>query len=118
MTANGLGPWWFPAVWREVLTRLSATFFDEANWTRHDRGYALGIKPRGVCDWKMFQASVRDASRTTRLHRMIACLALSFFFYGLVRGFGWLSYNGPVQRRFKTTIATLRVKLGLGPPTP
>ena len=96
--ANGLGPWWFPAPIRQVLTWLSSFFFDEAAWTKHDEGYARGHPSRAECDWKFFQAMLRDASRVTRLHRVVACLVLAFFFYFAVRAFGWGSYRhqGPL----------------------
>ena len=93
MIANGLGPWWFPSVLRAALTWISSFFFDEAAWVKHDEGYALGDPSRAVCDWKFLQAMIRDASRTTRLHRMLACLLIALFFYTFVRLFGWLSYN-------------------------
>ena len=89
---NGLGPWWFPDIWRRWLTALSSLFFSEAAWVKHDEGYAAGQPPRADCDWLFLAAMMRDASRTTRLHRMIACIALAFFFYTSVRAFGWLSY--------------------------
>jgi len=93
MIANGLGPWWFPDAWRRWLTKLSSLFFDEAGWAEHDVGYDRGYPARSVCDFKFLAAMVRDASRTTTLSKMIACLVLAFFFYVLVRLFGWASYG-------------------------
>ena len=93
MIANGLGPYWFPQIWRDALTWLSSLFFDEAGWREHDVGYDRGFPARSICDWKFLQAMVRDASRTTTLIRMLACLWLAFCFYTLVRAFGWASYG-------------------------
>lgn len=93
MIANGLGPYWFPAVWRQWLTALSALFFDEAGWQEHDVGYNRGFPAREVCDFKFLAAMVRDASKTTTVLKMFACLVLAMFFYALVRAFGWASYG-------------------------
>lgn len=92
--ANGLGPWWFHPAWRRGLTALSATFFDEANWQKHDEGYARGYPARAICDRKMLAACLRDASRTNTASRMLACTLLAWMFWALVRCFGWLSYSG------------------------
>lgn len=88
MIANSLGPWWFPAAWRQSLIAQSSLFFDEAAWVKHDKGYHRGIPSRADCDWKLLQAMVRDASRTTRHHYMAGCLGLAFFYYLCVRLFG------------------------------
>jgi len=93
MIANGLGPWWFPSAWRRWLTALSALFFDEASWRIHDVSYDAGDPPRSVADYGFLKAMIRDAGRTDTLLRMIACIALAFFFYALVRLFGWASYG-------------------------
>lgn len=93
MMANGLGPWWFPEPLRRALTWASGFFFDEAAWDIHDEGYARGEPSRAICDWKFFQAMLRDASRVSRFHRVVACLVLAFTFYFAVRAFGWGSYN-------------------------
>lgn len=90
---NGVGPWWFPDWARQFLTWLSSHFFDEASWRKHDEGYTLAIKPRAICDWKFLQAMIRDASRTTRLHRMLMCIVLALFFYTSVRIGGRASYG-------------------------
>ena len=110
MTANGLGPWWFPDGVRRLLTWLSSFFFDEASWRKHDRGYAIGYPARAKCDWKFLQAMIRDASRTEWLHRMLACILLGLFFYALVRAFGFFSYNGTFQLRFKQALKRWRNK--------
>jgi hypothetical protein len=93
MIANGLGPSWFPDVWRDSLTRLSALFFDEAGWREHDEGYDRGYPSRAVCDFNFLAAMVRDASRVSTSLRLVACLTLAFMFYTLVRLFGWASYK-------------------------
>lgn len=77
---NGLGPWWFPAFIRRWLTVSSSLFFDEAAWDKHDIGYDAGFPSRAICDWRFFQAMLRDASRCTRFHRVCACLWLAFFY--------------------------------------
>ena len=106
MIANGLGPWWFPDAWRRWLTNLSSLFFDEAGWSKHDVAYDKGFPSRSTADFKFLAAMVRDASLTTRLHRMIACLMLALLFYALVRLFGWASYgrNAPKFTRNKTAL--------------
>lgn len=82
MIANGLGPYWFPAIWRRWLTAL---FFDEAGWQAHDVGYNRGFPSRSVCDFKFLAAMVRDASRTSTLAKMVACLGLALLFYVAAR---------------------------------
>lgn len=90
---NGLGPYWFPAAWRLALTKLSATFFDEANWAKHDEGYARRSPARSVCDRKMLGAGLRDASKAATVPRMAACTILAWFFWLMVRCFGWISWH-------------------------
>lgn len=89
---NGLGPYWFPDIWRAGLTRLSSLFFDEANWQKHDEGYARQHPARSVCDRKMLSASLRDASQANSVLAIFFCVGLSWFFWALVRVFGWVSY--------------------------
>ena len=93
MVANGLGPWWFPAFIRNFLTRLSRRFFNEAAWEKHDVGYGRGVVSRAECDRKFLQAMLRDASQTTTTLRVFACVGLAFFYWFMVRLFGWGSYN-------------------------
>lgn len=93
MVANGLGPWWFPAVWRRWLTRISKLFFQEAAWIKHDEGYARGDPSRAVCDWKFYLAMRSDSNRQRGFKRIL-CHVLSVFFYLMVRTFGWASYAG------------------------
>ncbi len=90
---NGLGPWWFPDKWRRVLTNLSNQFFDEASWIKHDEGYERGDPARQICDLKFLQAMLRDASKTSRVWKIWACVCLAGFFWTMVRLFGWMSYN-------------------------
>ncbi len=90
---NGLGPIWFPAPVRAILTRLSALFFSEAGWEKHDEGYARGYPARAVCDRKFFQAMLRDASRVETTGRVWVCIWLAGFFWLMVRLFGWASYR-------------------------
>ena len=89
---NGLGPYWFPSAWRAGLTRVSSLYFDECNWSKHDDGYERRAPDRATCDRLMLAACLRDSSRTTTIPRMLACTALSWAFWALVRCFGWLSY--------------------------
>lgn len=91
--ANGLGPWWFPALIRNRLTSLSRRFFDEAAWEKHDIGYAAGEPSRADCDRKFLQAMLRDASQVSTTGRVFGCLFLALLFWILVRLFGWGSYN-------------------------
>lgn len=91
--ANGLGPWWFPAAVRVLLTRLSAAFFKEAAWQRHDQGYARGYPARNECDRLFLAAMLRDASRATTAARMLICTALALFFWAMVRVFGVFSWR-------------------------
>jgi hypothetical protein len=90
---NGLGPWWFPAWGRRFLTRLSARFFREAAWEKHDAGYAKGRPARAVCDRRFLQAMLRDASQTNTTPRIAACCVLAWFYWGAVRIGGRWSYN-------------------------
>lgn len=93
MPGNGLGPWWFPGAWRRVLTRMGERFFQEANWERHDEGYALGHPDRATCDRKFLQAMLRDASEVNTTGRVWACVALAGVLWGAVRVGGRWSYN-------------------------
>lgn len=90
---NGLGPRWFPAPLRAVLTDWSARFFDEAAWHIHDQGYARRFPDRATCDLKFLQAMLRDASNTTTAGRTLACVFLALFYWVLVRAFGWTAYG-------------------------
>lgn len=90
---NGVGPWWFPEIWRRKLTQISELFFEEAAWNKHDVGYNQGSPDRATCDRLFFQAMLRDASRTTTITRVWACVGLATFFWIMVRLFGWLSYK-------------------------
>ena len=94
---NGVGPWWFPGPIRSVITRLSGLFFQEASWVRHDRGYSRGRPARSECDRLFLNALLRDASRTTKASRAIACAWLGVFFWIMVRLFGWASYGRDVK---------------------
>lgn len=87
---NGLGAWWFPAPFRNWLTRKSKQFFDEAAWEKHDIGYGRADPDRATCDRKFLQAMLRDASRQDR-PALTAMLAL--FFWVCVRIGGHWSYG-------------------------
>lgn len=93
MAGNGLGPYWFPTVWRSSLTKLSSTFFDECNWEKHDEGYRLKKYSKFECDKRMLKACLRDASRTKTLTSMFLCTFLAWFFWFLVTLLGHWSYN-------------------------
>lgn len=90
---NGLGPWWFPAWTRTVLTRMGAIFFAEADWDIHDASYAAGSPARWVCDRGFLAAMLRDASLAGSVWRMAACTCLAWLLWALVRLFGWASYR-------------------------
>lgn len=90
---NGVGPAWAWSWVRRLLTALSGLFFCEAGWREHDVGYGRGFPSRSVCDRKFLQAMLRDASETTTTPRVIACCALAFSFWVMVRAFGWASYG-------------------------
>jgi hypothetical protein len=90
---NGLGPWWFPKVWRTILTKISMWFFVEADWQHHDEGYSKGSPSRAMCDKKFLQAMLRDASTTSAIWKIWACVVLAGFYWAMVRIFGALSYN-------------------------
>ena len=93
METNGLGPSWFPDWLRKALTKFGSSFFDEASWNAHDIGYKLGFPARKVCDRKFLQAMLRDASLTTTTLRVGACTILAWFFWFVVRVFGWMTYR-------------------------
>ncbi len=90
---NGVGPRWFPAWARRILTRFSARFFSEADWERHDEGYARGSPDRATCDRKFLKAMLRDAAQATTTIRVLACVGLALFFWTMVRAFGWTAYK-------------------------
>lgn len=90
---NGVGPWWFPSWPRRVLTRIASVFFQEADWGRHDFGYAHETAPRAVCDLRFLQAMLRDASRLASFPKILGACALAWVFWIAVRAFGWASYG-------------------------
>lgn len=90
---NGLGPYWFPDIWRDAITGLSSVFFDEANWDKHDEGYARKQPTRSECDRLMLAACLRDSSQAGTVLAMLACATLSLCFWALVRCCGWISWN-------------------------
>ena len=90
---NGLGPWWFPAPIRAVLTKLGLLFFQEADWDRHDASYAAGFPARSVCDRGFLAAMLRDASLARPVGKMFICTGLAWLLWALVRLFGWASYR-------------------------
>jgi hypothetical protein len=72
---------------------MGRTFFDEASWEHHDRGYARGYPSRAECDRKFLMAMLRDASLQPTVFRAWACIILAFGLWSLVRLFGWASYR-------------------------
>jgi hypothetical protein len=93
LSSNGIGPSWFPAWLRRLLTKFGRSWFKEASWEKHDEGYEAGEPARHVCDLKFFQAMVRDASETKPAWRVNATIFLAFIGWVMVRLFGWMSYN-------------------------
>jgi len=93
MRGNGVGPWWFPGWARNGLTRVSRWFFREADWDRHDIGYARGFPSRSECDRKFLAAMLRDGSRLNTVARMAGASLLAWLFWVLVRLFGWTAFN-------------------------
>lgn len=90
---NGVGPWWFPAWPRALLTRLSSTFFEEADWAHHDYGYATRTGSRFTCDMLFLRAMLRDAAALSTPLKMLGACSLAWGFWILVRLFGWASYG-------------------------
>jgi hypothetical protein len=93
MAANGLGPAWFPAWLRNILTKFGSHFFEEASWEKHDEGYRKGSPARHVCDRNFLKAMVRDASLANSSLKIITCMFLAMFLWSMTRLFGRLSYN-------------------------
>lgn len=91
--SNGLGPAWFPDWLRQMFTKFGSTFFEEASWDHHDEGYKAGLPARNVCDRKFLCAMLRDASNTEATIKVAACTILAWFFWLMVRLFGWMSYR-------------------------
>lgn len=94
---NGLGPWWFPSPVRRGMTALGASFFDEASWDHHDRGYQRGEPARAECDRKFLMAMLRDASRQPTVLRAWACGKVAFALWLAVRLGGWASYRASAR---------------------
>ena len=90
---NGIGPWWFPAKGRAVLTWAGGWFFSEASWAKHDASYEAGHPARAVCDRGFLAAMLRDASKARPVAKMAACCVLAWTLWALVRLFGWASYG-------------------------
>jgi len=91
---NGLGPYWFPDLWRDALTRVSSRYFDEAAWGKHDDGYERKRPSRLVCDVKFYLAMRRDSQKQRGIRR-ISCHAVSIGFFLTVRVFGVISWHYP-----------------------
>lgn len=89
---NGVGPHWFPAFFRGILTSFSAWFFKSASWAHHDYGYYIGHPSRKRCDVLFLQAMINDA-RDLKVYMQPFALLLALCYYALVRAFGWISYN-------------------------
>tara|TARA_R110000782_G_C14648745_1_gene396475 strand:- start:4 stop:288 length:285 start_codon:yes stop_codon:yes gene_type:complete len=92
MTANGLGPWWFPATWRLWLTKQTRRYFNEANWDLHDEGYSLKTYSRLTCDWRFYKAMWRDSQKQAGWLWFWAHL-FSISCFLIVRVFGWISWK-------------------------
>jgi len=90
---NGVGPWWFPRHIRAALTSLSSVFFVTASWDRHDQGYARACPSRAECDRKFLAAMLTDAGQAGPVWRMAGCTVLAWWFWVMVRLFGWASYG-------------------------
>jgi hypothetical protein len=90
---NGLGPWWFPASLRRVITRWASFFFHEAAWEIHDASYAAAYPARDKCDRGLLRAMLRDASRQDFVSMIAACTGLAWLMWVMVRLLGWASYG-------------------------
>lgn len=90
---NGMGPWWWPTIWRKRATAWASFFFHEANWDIHDASYAAAFPARAVCDRGLLRAMMRDASLQDQVLRIAACTALGWVIWILVRLGGWASYG-------------------------
>ncbi len=90
---NGVGPWWFPAWPRRMLTAVAGRYFTEADWGRHDYGYATRAATRAHCDLRFLQAMLRDASGQPGAARAVTAAVIALVFWVLVRLFGWASYG-------------------------
>lgn len=90
---NGLGPRWFPDRLRSWLTRSASYFFKRASWDTHDIGYALAEKSRWHCDFRFLQEMLKDAADRDRIWKIFVATTLAFFFWVLVRCFGWMTYG-------------------------
>lgn len=93
LICNGVGPEWASPALRELITKMSLWFFDEASWNHHDFGYYIGCteQHRAEYDRKFLSAMLRDAKRISWYKRPAAWL-LSLVFYSTVRLWGWTSF--------------------------
>jgi len=90
---NGVGPYWLPDWARQLTTKTASWFFKDASWRHHDFGYTVGGDrwDRARCDWKFFTAMLGDAvTQPVKTWIILApsALAISLFFYVVVRLFG------------------------------
>ena len=92
---NGVGPAWAPKYVRVALTWFSGLFFNWASWARHDQGYAEGgdAARRAEIDMKFLRAMLCDAAILGSPFRMLAGCLLAWFFWAMVRAFGWASFE-------------------------
>jgi len=90
MKTNGCGPEWVPSF---LKVKLFNWFF-EASCDKHDEGYIEGGNElrRWACDYKFFQAMLRDVKRLKIVHRPAAYVVASTFYLLVVAG-GWTSFN-------------------------
>jgi hypothetical protein len=93
MVGNGLGPWWFPARLRAVLTAWAARHFPTLSWQMHDASYAAGSPERWVCDRGFLRAMLVDALGASRVSMMFGLSVAAWAFWLAVRLFGWASYG-------------------------
>ena len=90
MSSAACGPNWMPASMRR---KLFGWFF-EASCIKHDDGYREGGNEarRLVCDWKFFQAMLRDTVKTKGL-MVVPKFGIAVSFFLAVRLGGWGSFN-------------------------
>ena len=91
---NGIGPGWFPAPLRALITKLASICFVEASWQHHDWGYGKGGSEvdRINCDGRFLIAMRRDVCRAPLLTKIPAWL-ICHGFYIMVRLGGRSSFN-------------------------
>jgi hypothetical protein len=90
---NGLGPWWFPARLRSLLTAWASARYPSLSWELHDASYRAAHPARWICDRGFLRAMLGDAIKAQRLGAMMGLSVVAWGMWLLVRVFGKLSYG-------------------------